>query len=137
MTATPRRSFARKLAAAVLVTTAGFGLATVAATPAMAAPNCTLDFFHDVFDPPNTYRIALPCSSDVIFTGAVALYAEDFPSDNRRGGHYQVGGLVDRGVLNEDDSIFNREDEIYARVIVFLQNGGSADIRTNTVHRSF
>jgi hypothetical protein len=132
MTATPKRSFARKLAAAVLVTGTGFGLATVAATPAMADTGCRLDFFHDVFDPPNTWRIAFPCNPDVVVTNAMQLWGEDPFSDDFIGNTFHPGDLLDSGRLDEDWG----EDEIYAKVTVF-QNGIPVNVRSNTVHRSF
>ena len=106
MTSTSHRSFARKVVVGVSAAVVGFGLSVVPASPSMAVTaDCRLDFFQDAFTPPNTYRLALPCSPDVTEVWAIALYAEDFPFDGRRGGHYHPGDLVDRGILNEDDSV--------------------------------
>jgi hypothetical protein len=131
MTRTVRMSFARKLAGSALAVVAGLGVVTVTGGPAMAA-TCTLDFNRPSV---TVYQLTLvrPNATPI---SAVQLWAEDFPFDQFLG-NFRVGQLVDQGTLDEDDSPFNRGDEIYGKVTVQDVNGNTEDVRTNTVHRNF
>jgi hypothetical protein len=119
-----KHPFARKLAAAASV--AGFGIAAtmLVATPAQAA-SCTLTIGGQEN---GRYPVFVSCSTGV--NGAFGLYGSDPLFDDFRGGPFFSGAQVLRGVLNEDDAFFDREDEIYAIV-------APTNIRTNTVVRHF
>ncbi|WP_143133932.1 hypothetical protein [Actinoplanes philippinensis] len=118
------------LAAAALAVGAGLAAVVGVAGPAQAA-SCHLDF-----ERPSTkvYRILVSCTGGS--PGTVSLYAEDWPFDQFIA-NFLPGQLVDQGTLDEDDSPFNREDEIYAKVAVREPNGNVVSVRTNTVSRNF
>lgn len=120
----------RRFAAAALALGCGLGVAVGVGSPALAA-SCHLDFAR-----PSTtvYRIQLTCTGGTPTN--IALYAEDFLFDQFLG-NYLPGQLVDQGTLDEDDTPFNREDEIHGQVAVREPNGNVVSVRTNTVSRNF
>ncbi|MDP9799725.1 hypothetical protein J2S43_008237 [Catenuloplanes nepalensis] len=119
-----KHPLARK--AAALASAACFGLAVTmsVASPAQAA-SCTLSI-----GPQENGRYPVYVSCDTAVNGVFGLYGSDAVFDDFRGGPFYSGAQVLRGVLNEDDTIFDRRDEIYAIV-------DPGNIRTNTVSYNF
>jgi hypothetical protein len=129
------RFSARRLAHSAAALVFGAGLALVVADPAAAA-NCTLTI--NPSTTPGFYTVAVGCGPNVTVDG-FALWGQDFPFDEfRAGGFRGPVATVSRDVLNEDDSFFNSEDEIYAKVGWHDIFGGSdTATMTNVIHRSF
>jgi hypothetical protein len=118
--------FARKLTAAALTIGVGVGVTMVVASPAQASTTCTLSIGGQ--DENGRYPVFVNCSPSS--NGVFGLYGSDPLFDDFRGGPFYTGAVVTRGVLNEDDSFFDREDEIYAIV-------APLNTKTNTVVRHF
>jgi hypothetical protein len=122
-----RHPFARKLATSAAAICLGFGVTMVIVSPAQAATTCTLTIGGQDSES-GRYPVFVSCSEGGNW--AFGLYGDDPAFDDFQGGPFFSGALVLRGVLNEDDSFFDRQDEIYALV-------GAQSIRTNNVVRNF
>jgi hypothetical protein len=137
-----KRSLARALTASAFAVASVAGLATVEASPAFAFTPCTLSIgpvrsgdLHDV-------AVSCPLGYTHI---SFSLWGEDTFSDEfRQNFAFDSGGgnvsafSVPGSVLNEDDSIFDREDEIFARVGGVDAFGQSFSFeRTNSVKGRF
>jgi len=118
-----RKTLRRRLVASAFAVAFGVGLSTVVADPAAAAV-CTL--FIGQQTPQHFYATSVSC--DGVLQPSYSLWGEDEIFDEFRHTVINFAGSVPRSVLNEDDSWFNREDDIYAMV-----NGN----KTNVIHREF
>jgi hypothetical protein len=126
--------FLRRFAASAVAVTLGAGLVGVAATPAFAI-SCTLSIGSK--NTSGFYPVFVGCTQ-VASIGGFALWGQDEVFDEFRQSFPGNVATVDPAVLNEDDSIFNREDDIYAKVSG-VDAGGTpfSLIMTNVIHREF
>ncbi|WP_214326698.1 hypothetical protein [Nonomuraea sediminis] len=124
----------RRFAVPVLAAVLGAGLAASAAPPAFA-DSCTLFIGNQT--PQHFYPVSVSCGRDTV--QGFSLWGQDEVFDEFRQGFNGVSSAsVSRDVLNEDDSIFNREDDIYAKVGGVDVFGNSFNDRmTNVIHRNF
>jgi hypothetical protein len=130
---TAKRPLVRRLTVSALAVVLGTGLATVAAYPALA-DQCTL--FISPKNSSGNYAVTVSCGRDTV-TG-FALWGQDEIFDEFRGSFFSSSVTVTPDVLNEDDSVFNREDDIYAKAggVDFFGNPFNA-VMTNVIHRRF
>jgi hypothetical protein len=120
---TTKRTLARRLGTTAFAVALGASLTVVAAGTAHAA-FCTLGI--SAKNSSGNYQIGVSCDGNPV--DGFSLYGQDQFFDEFRGHFIGTAATVSVATLNEDDSIFDREDDIYAKV---------GDSMTNVIHRRF
>ncbi|MEU7748658.1 hypothetical protein [Nonomuraea sp. NPDC049158] len=126
------RSLLRRISVPALALVFGTALVTAVAPPAFA-DNCTLTITKNSS---GNYQVFVSCGRDT--PQGFSLWGQDEVFDELRGQYTGQVTTVTRDVLNEDDSIFNREDDIYAKVggVDFFGQQFNGRM-TNVIHREF
>ncbi|GIH29030.1 hypothetical protein Aph01nite_73400 [Acrocarpospora phusangensis] len=130
----PIRAVKRVAGPVALLAALSLGLTVATASPAAAAPRCSLTVTSlHTYD--QVYKVEVSCGP-FLAPAEWHLYGDDGPYGNQYIlSSYQPVAYADSGAMDEDDGFDT--DEVFATVVYRTTTGAYWTVRTNTVVASF